>query len=109
MDMTRLAITLGAFLSLVSVASASLAPRTTPSQVEKEARREQAIRPVAQAPKQAQVREAPSEFVLTRGTEVLLNGQPCKYQDVPRHATIVRMEVAADNKTVLKIHFRARK
>jgi hypothetical protein len=50
-----------------------------------------------------------TEFVVTEQTEILLDGKPCKYQDVARDARIVRMEVAEDKKTVLKIHFRTRK
>jgi hypothetical protein len=49
------------------------------------------------------------EFVITEQTEVLLDGKPCKYQDVFGNARIVRMEVAEDKKTVLKIHFRTAK
>jgi len=69
----------------------------------------QASKLLARAPEQA-VGEAPqSEFILTSRTEILLNGQPCRYEEIPSHASIVRMEVAADKKTVLKIHFRVRK
>jgi hypothetical protein len=63
----------------------------------------------ALARQQAAGPEARSEFVMTDQTEVLLNGKPCKYAEVPGHASIVRMELAADNKTVLKIHFRTGK
>jgi hypothetical protein len=68
-----------------------------------------AARISALAREQAAGRDSPSEFVVTDRTEVLLNGKPCRYADVPGHATIVRMEVAADNKTVLRIHFQTRK
>lgn len=47
-----------------------------------------------------------SEFVVTKETEVLLNGERCTYSAVPGNARIVRMEVAADRKSVLRIHFR---
>jgi hypothetical protein len=46
--------------------------------------------------------------VVTDRTEILLDGKPCKYEAIPATASIVRMEVAADKKTVLKIHFRRR-
>jgi hypothetical protein len=46
---------------------------------------------------------------VTAETEILLDGQSCKYAEIPSQAGIVRMEVAADKKTVLKIHFRSRK
>jgi hypothetical protein len=69
----------------------------------------QAARLSALAREQAAGRETQSEFVMTDQTEVLLNGKPCKYADVPGDARIVRMELAADNKTVRKIHFRTGK
>jgi hypothetical protein len=50
-----------------------------------------------------------SEFILTVGTAFLLNGKPCRYEEIPDYASIVQMDVAADKKTVLKIHFRTRK
>ena len=46
---------------------------------------------------------------MTDETEVLLNGTACQYKDVPDHATIVRMEVGLDRKTVLRVYFRTRK
>jgi hypothetical protein len=52
---------------------------------------------------------AKAEFVLTNQTEVLLNGKPCKYEQVPGGASIILMEVAEDNKTVLKVYFRTQK
>jgi hypothetical protein len=46
---------------------------------------------------------------VTGETEILLNGKPCIYEGIPDHASIVQMDVAADKKTVLKIHFRTQK
>jgi hypothetical protein len=63
----------------------------------------------AQVKEQKAAKEAEPEFVVTRQTEVLLNGKPWRYEEIPDHASIVGMEVAADKKTVLKIHFRTRK
>jgi hypothetical protein len=37
-----------------------------------------------------------SEFVLTNETEILFNGKSSKYGAIPRHASIVLMEVAED-------------
>jgi hypothetical protein len=48
----------------------------------------------------------PNDFFVTEETEVLLNGKPCSYAQIPAHASIVFMEVGADKKTVLKVHFR---
>jgi hypothetical protein len=39
----------------------------------------------------------------------MLNGCACKYQDVPANAAIVDLAVGADQKTILKIHFRTKK
>ena len=38
-----------------------------------------------------------------------LDGQTCKFQDVPGTATVVSLDVAADKKTILKIHFKSKK
>jgi hypothetical protein len=62
-------------------------------------------RPSQQAVAQGSI----GEFIVTERTEVLLNGERCRYEEIPGHASIVRMEVAADRKTVLKIHFRVGK
>jgi hypothetical protein len=107
--MTRLTLTLAVWMSLVSVASATLTPRKDTPKFGRELPPAQASQLPAEVPEQATGRGAGSEFVLTEQTEILLNGKPCKYAEVPAHASIVRMEVAADNKTVLKIHFRTRK
>jgi hypothetical protein len=53
--------------------------------------------------------EPGSGFNVTEQTEVFLNGQPCHYEDVPADASVVRMQVGADKKTVIRIHFRTRK
>jgi hypothetical protein len=47
-------------------------------------------------------------FILTETTEVLLDGRPCKYRDVPPQAEITRLEVGPDRRTVLRIFFRTR-
>jgi hypothetical protein len=110
--MARLTITLAAWLSIVSLASASLALRRDPPLFRKDPARAQPPRRTAQADgvlPAGRDRGVGSDFVVTERTEVLLNGKPCKYADVPGHATIVRMELAADGKTVLKVHFRTRK
>jgi hypothetical protein len=96
-------------MSLVSVASASLASSTRAPRPEKDLPKARAAQPLPPAPEQRTQGEAEPEFVVTRGTVVLLNGKPCRYEDVPSHARIVRMEVAADKKTVLKVYFRTGK
>src|SRR5262245_5937726 len=44
---------------------------------------------------------AGDELTLTRRTEVILDGRPCAYKDVPAGASVVRVEVAEDRRTVL--------
>jgi hypothetical protein len=50
-----------------------------------------------------------TQFAVTIKTEVFLNGQLCSYEQIPADASIVRMEVAQDKKTVLRIYFRTRR
>jgi hypothetical protein len=107
--MTRLTLALTAWMSLVSVVSAALTPRKEPPTVGNEVGQAKAAKIATEAREQAAGRVTNSEFVLTDQTEVLLNGKPCRYEKVPGDASIVQMELAADNKTVLKIHFRSRK
>src|SRR5262249_8193341 len=107
--MTRLMLTLAAWMGLVSVGWASLTPPKKLPPFGKEVSQRPASKLWAQALERVAAREAESEFVVTHRTEVFLNGKPCKYEEVPSHASIMRMEVAADQKTVLKIHFRTRK
>lgn len=52
---------------------------------------------------------ADTDFVITDDTDVRLDGKPIKYADVPEGAQIERLELAADERTILKIHFRSKK
>jgi hypothetical protein len=47
-------------------------------------------------------------FDITDKTEVRLDGRPCKLRDVPGTATVVSVELAADGKTVMKVHFKSK-
>jgi hypothetical protein len=105
MSMTRLTITMAAWLVLVSVGFASFTPRGGLSGSDRDVPRAQA----AQGGNQSATEEPEPEFVVTSATKVFLNGEPCKYADIPEHATIVSMKVAADRKTVLEVYFRTRK
>ena len=107
--MTRLVLTLAAWMGFVSMGWASFTPFKELPLFGKAVQQILASKLSAQAPEQKTEREAEPEFVVTHRTEVLLNGKPCRYEEIPSHASIVRMEVAADKKTVLKIHFRTRK
>jgi hypothetical protein len=100
--MTRLTLALAALISLVSVAPASLAPRPDRLRPGLEGRPSPLPR-LATARQQA----AGSEYAVTEQTEILLNGKPCRYEAVPGNATIERMEVAPDGKTVLRVYFRS--
>lgn len=112
--MTRLTLTLAIWIGIVSVASAALTPRKDGRFFDgrllgKERPPAQALMLPAKALSRVVETTAPSEFAVTEQTEILLNGKPCRYADIPRQATIQRMELAPDNKTVLKIHFRVGK
>jgi hypothetical protein len=50
-----------------------------------------------------------ARLIITEETEVLLDGRPCRYQQVPSNATITFVEVGSDRQTVLRIHFRSPK
>ena len=105
--MTRLVIALAVWMTVAPLLSASLAPRKQPSVLGTDIPSQRASTPVVAAAEQAAA-PSNSEYVLTEETEILLNGKTCKYENVPSHASIQRMEVAADRKTVLRVYFRAR-
>jgi hypothetical protein len=63
----------------------------------------------AQLVETASARHDREQFLLTEETEVLLDGRPCKYQEVPRNVNIILLEVGSDKKTILRIHFQTRK
>ncbi len=48
-------------------------------------------------------------LVIDDDTEILLDGKPCRFEDVPAGAEVVELAVAKDGRTVLKIHFRSKK
>ena len=51
----------------------------------------------------------PPELTVTDGTEVLVDGRDCEMAKVPATATVVRVEVGPDRKTILRIEFRTTK
>ena len=107
--MIRLTLALATWMSLASAVSGSLTPRKEFAAVSREVWQVGTSKRSAPAMAQEAGQGAKSEFVVTERTEILLNGKPCRYEEVPQDAWVVRMEVAADKKTVLKIHFRVRK
>ena len=113
--MPRTVLALTALLCSLTPALANLSPRTaTPPADDK------ITAPLASAFPQDKVlapdllraaypRERDDEYRVTSQTEVVLDGRPCPYADVPKSAGIVRMEVSSDGQTVLKIQFRSKK
>jgi hypothetical protein len=57
--------------------------------------------------KQARPESARTRLLITEETEVLLNGRPCRYEQVPASAVITFAEVDSDRETLRKIHFRS--
>jgi hypothetical protein len=106
--MKWLALVVVASLSFTSVASASLAPRKS-SLAGRELTRALSTRALARVVKPLEEPKAEPEFNVTEQTEILLDGRPCSWKDVPPEASILKMEVTADKKTALKIYFRTRK
>jgi hypothetical protein len=48
------------------------------------------------------------EFRITQQTEVLLDGRPCRYEQIPEGATIILLEtVTNESKEISRIHFRS--
>jgi len=105
--MIRLTLALAVWAGCVTAAPAALAPRKESLLFGKEAQH----RHDAQAPRAAlavvEARSPASDYVVTEETEVLVNGKPCRYSEVPANATILRMELGPDSRTVFKVHFRA--
>jgi hypothetical protein len=105
--MARLTGALVAGLCLVSSASATTTPNKNLPRIRPSV---EAVRP---APPPAAAAPAPAgaagEFALTADSEVRVNGRRCEYKDVPAGATIVRIEVAPDRKTIVRIEFRTAK
>ncbi len=106
--MTRWTTTFAAFLCFLPPALANLSPRNDLPNLGKD--------PVPKAGKDAPAASAPTDekkedqkLVITDKTEVQLDGKDCKLADVPGTASVVNLEVAADKKTIVKIHFQSPK
>jgi hypothetical protein len=105
--MIRLVLGLVVWIGFVTAAPATVTARKDAPLFGKEAQHFQAAKAPVAALAIVTARAQASDYVVTEETEVLLNGKPCRYKDVPDNATILRMELGPDNKTVLKVHFRA--
>ena len=105
---TRLTIALVASLFVYSTATATLTLRKNQvPELGKQWNEELKLDSRKPEPKP----EAKSEggLQMTEKTEIKLDGQACRYEDVPRDAQIIHLEVGADRKTVLKVHFQRKK
>jgi len=61
------------------------------------------IKIVASSP----VASANDEFRITPTTEVLLDGRPCRYEQVPDNTIIILLEtVSNESREIVRIHFR---
>lgn len=115
--MTRLTMALTVSLCCLSSATASLAPRSELSAVGKTTLPRSAHDlPIdldkstsSSATEDKEDKPEDPKFVVTDETEVQLDGRVCKFKDVPAAATIVSLDLAADKKTILKIHFESKK
>ena len=116
--MARLTIALLALLCFLSSATATLAPRQN-YVVFREDRLDKLLgnsRPETRKDSSSEVAKQPTdgeqkaEFHITAQTEVKLDGRPCKYEEVPKDAVIIHLEVeSSSNQAILKIHFRSKK
>jgi hypothetical protein len=106
--MPRLILALAILIGLVSTGAASLTPSKILPVIGTSGPSGKVAKLTAEEGASA-IRGTSSGFLVTDQTEVTLNGQSCKYAEIPSHASILRMEVGPDKKTVLKIHFRTRK
>jgi hypothetical protein len=106
--MTRIVVTLVAFLSFLPPASATLAARREPTIARKDSLRAYQ-KALPQSEHWMSGRKQEGEFVITDETAVFLDGRACRYRDVPDKAHIASLEVSPDRKTVLKAYFRTAK
>ena len=94
------------WLSAVALAAASLPALAAASPGNRQAT--ESPPPVRKAPpdKTAAAGDR-DQFDLDRESEVLLDGRPSRYQDIPPDAVIQRMEVTREG-VIVRIHFRTR-
>jgi hypothetical protein len=103
----RLTTTLAAFLCCLPAATASTSPRPDPAPPQKDliSKYDKEVAPDAPEPPPKPEKQ---QLVITAQTEILLDGQACKLKEIPGTAEVVAVELAADKKTVLKLHFRSK-
>lgn len=99
----------GAAAALLSLASSALGTLDRPKRaVRTDATTRLAVASRPNPPEAVEV-VPPAEVGLTEHTEVVLDGRPCRYRDIPPTAVVARMTLAADGRTVMKIEFRTRR
>src|SRR5256885_1757247 len=96
--MMRMTLATAGCLVVISTASGTLTPRRERVNFPRDITLSQKLDRRAPAPAVKPAAESESEYVLTDGTEVLLDGKACKYEQIPEHADIVHLELAADKK-----------
>ena len=106
--MTRLTMALVVVLSCLSSANAGLSSRKD-APLGKEVSPEQRGTLFPEFNKKSRAAEEEQELTINDDTEIKLNGRACEYKDVPSDAGVILVELAADRKTILKIHFESKK
>jgi len=113
--MPRTILALTALLCSLSPVLAGLSPRTTALPIDDKGSGLWTAalpqdKPLPQDVVQAAYpRQHNAEFRITSRTEITVDGRPCCYADVPKNATILKMEVDSDNGTIATIRFRSKK
>ena len=110
--MTRLTLVIAALLCPLSAVMASFSPHTDYPALGRDALAAPGSR-LPDLDKNAAERTAQKEsqkqsFTITDETDVRLDGRACKFEDVPGTATVVAIDLAADGKTVVKLHFKSK-
>ena len=106
--MSRLAMAFVTALCVVSSSTAGLSTTKDRPGLGKSPRPRAAKKEAGK--KDASARGLSDDFVISKTTEVKLDGCPCSFQDVPSTASIILLEVAAHDRTaVLRVHFRTNK
>jgi hypothetical protein len=93
-------------------AAATLAPRKKPQPFEKltlPGARKVLMRAVQLTKEPAREQDPNEDLELTAGADVRLDGHACKYEEVPRGAEVIYLELGPDRKSILKIHFRSKR
>lgn len=110
--MVRLTVGLGVWLIMASLSMAgAVSPVKSAPTLGDRLPSDSLVR-LVQGPADSTTRAQPAKkdsFVITDQTEIQVDGKPCRYGEVPTGAAIVLLEVAADGRTVMKVHFRTGK